>query len=117
MATTKEILDHHWEAFTDQGLEAVMEDYGEESVVITNMGTFRGLEEIEGLFEGIFADFAQEGSTAELEQEEIDDDLAYIVWNGETPDNDYEFCTDTFVVRDDLIVSQTFAGVVEPKGN
>ncbi|WP_331233966.1 nuclear transport factor 2 family protein [Natronorarus salvus] len=115
MATTKEILDHHWAAFTEQDLEAIMEDYVDGSVVITNMGTYTGLSEIEGLFESLFGDLGQTGSTLKLEQEEIDGELAYVVWNGETPDNNYEFCTDTFLIRDDAIVSQTFAGLVEPK--
>ena len=115
MATTEEVLDHHWRAFTGQDLEAIMEDYVDGSVILTNMGTYRGLSEIEGLFESLFGDLSQEGSTLELEQEEIDGELAYVVWNGETPDNDYEFCTDTFLIRDDAIVKQTFAGVVESK--
>ena len=113
--TTKEILDHHWDAFTTQDLDMVMEDYDEGSVVITNMGTFRGLDEIEGLFTNIFDEFSQAGSTAELEMEEIEGDTAYIVWHGETPDNDYAFCTDTFRIDDGVITMQTFAGDVQPK--
>jgi ketosteroid isomerase-like protein len=115
MSTTKDVLDHHWEAFTTQDLEEVMIDYDDDSVVITNMGTFHGLEEIEGLFADIFDEFSQDGATAELEIEEIEGDTAYIVWNGETPDNDYEFATDTFRVEDGIITVQTFAGKVEAK--
>lgn len=79
------------------------------------MGTSRGLDEIEGLFEDLFADFSQPGSEIEVVQEEIEADLAYIVWHGETPDNVYEFATDTFIIRDDTIVQQTFAGEITPK--
>ena len=115
MSTTKDILDHHWEAFTTQDLDMVMEDYDDDSVVITNMGTFEGLDEIEGLFTNIFDEFSQDGSTAELEMEEIEGDTAYIVWSGETPDNDYAFATDTFRIEDGIITVQTFAGKLEPK--
>lgn len=113
--TTESVLDHHLDAFANQKLDAVMEDYDDDSVVITNMGTFRGLEEIEGLFSDLFAEFSQPGSEIEVTKEEIEDDLAYITWHGETPDNDYEFATDTFIIRDGIIETQTFAGKTEPK--
>jgi hypothetical protein len=113
--TTEDVLDHHLDAFTGQDLDECLADYTDDSVIITNMGTFRGLDEIEGLFAGLFEEFSQDGSTIELDQKEIEGEYAYIVWHGETPDNVYEFCTDTFVVEDDVITRQTFAGKVEPK--
>ena len=115
MTTTEDVLDHHLDAFTAQDLDETLADYTDESVVITNVGTFRGLDEIEGLFADLFEDFSQEGSRIDLERKTVEDEYAYIVWNGETPENDYEFCTDTFVVRDGTIHRQTFAGKIEPK--
>lgn len=115
MSTTESVLDHHLDAFADQDLDAVMDDYAEESVVVTNMGTHRGLDEIEGLFSNLFAEFSQPGSEIEVTQKEIEGDVAYIVWHGETPENDYEFATDTFLIRDGIIETQTFAGKIEPK--
>jgi len=113
--STEDVLKHHLDAFANQDIEAVMEDYGEESVVITNTGTNRGLDEIEGLFEELFADFSQPGSEITVDQQVVEDDLAYIVWHGETPDNAYEFATDTFIIHDGIIVQQTFAGDITPK--
>lgn len=113
--STESVLDHHLDAFTNQKLDAVMEDYSDDSVVITNMGTFSGLEEIEGLFSDMFSEFSQAGSDIEVTKQEIEGDLAYITWHGETPDNDYELATDTFIIRDDIIEKQTFAGKIEPK--
>jgi hypothetical protein len=117
VSTTQRVLEHHLDAFSNQNLDAVMEDYGDESTVVTNMGTYRGLDEIEGLFEELFADFAQDGSEIVMDQQEIEDDVAYIVWHGETPTNDYAFATDTFVVdqEDEVITTQTFAGRIEAK--
>ena len=43
-------------------------------------------------------------------------ETACIVWSAETADNVYELGTDTFVVRDSKIVTQTFAGKLVPKG-
>jgi hypothetical protein len=113
--TTEAVLDHHLDAFTDQDLDETLADYSEDSVVITNMGVFRGLDEIEGLFADLYDEFAQAGSEVDLERKTVEGEYAYIVWNGETPDNDYEFCTDTFVIREGTIHRQTFAGKVVPK--
>lgn len=113
--TTETVLEHHLTTFGEQDLAGVMEDYTDESVVVTNMGTFRGLDEIEGLFEDLFAEFSQDGATIDMEQEIVEDEFAYIVWQAETPENVYEFATDTFYIPDDEILFQTFAGKVSPK--
>lgn len=115
MTTTESVLEHHLTAFSEQDLEAVVEDYTDDSVIVTNVGTMRGLDEIEGLFENFFAEFSQEGVTLDVEQETVEGEFAYIVWQGETPDNVYEFATDTFYVPDGTIRFQTFAGKITPK--
>jgi len=40
---------------------------------------------------------------------------AYIVWKAETADNRFELGTDTFIVRNGKIVTQTFAGKISRK--
>lgn len=45
----------------------------------------------------------------------IDNELAFIVWNGDSPVFDVPFATDTFVIVDGKIQKQTFAGVLNPK--
>jgi hypothetical protein len=37
------------------------------------------------------------------------------VWKAETADNRYELATDTFVIKDGEIATQTFAGKISPK--
>lgn len=115
MNTTESVLENHLTAFGEQDLSAVMEDYTDESVVVTNVGTFRGLGEIEGLFDDFFAEFSQEGTTLDVEQDVVEDDFAYIVWQAETPDNVYEFATDTFYIPESHIRVQTFGGKITPK--
>ena len=115
-ATTESVLNHHLDAFMDQDMEEMMADYGGDSVVVTNTaGSFHGLDEIQTLFEGLFAEFEQSDVEFQLDQQEIEDDIAYIVWHAETPDNTYEFATDTFHVRDGTIETQTLGAVVTPK--
>lgn len=115
MSTTEAVLDHHLEAFGEQDLSGILDDYTDDSVLVTQMGTFRGLDEIRGLFEELFAEFSHPGATISMDERLVEGDIAYIVWHAETPDNEYEFATDTFVIRDGNIVAQTFAGKITPK--
>lgn len=115
MSDTQSVLDDHLDAFANQDLEKVMVDYTDDSTVVTNMGVFRGLEEIEGLFADLFEEFSQEGSTIEVDDTVVDGEFAYLLWHGESPDNVYEFCTDTFHIPGETIDFQTFAGKIEPK--
>ena len=115
MSTREDVLDHHLEAFENQDLEAVMEDYTDDSTIVTNMGTFRGLEEIEGLFTELFEEFDDPEASIAMEEQLVEGEFGYIVWTGETPANDYEFATDTFHIPEDAIAFQTFAGKIEPK--
>ena len=39
----------------------------------------------------------------------ISGDVAYIVWHAETADNVYEYASDTFVIQDGKIRTQTLA--------
>ena len=116
MGDTRAVFEHHVEAFGDQDLAETMADYTEESVIVTNLGTFRGLEEIEGLFTDLFDEFSQAGSTVAVDEMVVEGDFGYLLWHGETPDNVYEFCTDTFYIPDGTIAFQTYAGVIESKG-
>ena len=63
----------------------------------------------------LLAEFAKPGMSFEMSRQDIDGDTAYIVWKAETADNRYEFGTDTFLVKDGKIVTQTFAGKISPK--
>ncbi|MFC6989287.1 nuclear transport factor 2 family protein [Haloplanus sp. GCM10025708] len=113
--TTEDVLDHHLDAFVAQDLDGIMEDYADDSFVVTPMGTFRGLDEIEELFAGLFEEFARPGTDITLDQQTVEGDWAYIVWHAETQENVYEYCTDTFEIRGGEIRKQTFAGKITPK--
>jgi ketosteroid isomerase-like protein len=115
MSNTNAVLDHHLEAFAEQELEEIMSDYVDASVVVTNVGVFRGPDEIEGLFTDLFDEFSQEETTFEVDDTIIEGEFAYLLWHAETPDNVYEFCTDTFYIPEETIDFQTFAGKIEPK--
>lgn len=113
--STADVLDHHLTAFGEQDLSGLLVDYTDESVITSNIGTFRGLDEIQALGEQLFAEFSQDGVELTVDTQEVEGEIGYMVWHGETPDNVYEFGTDTLVVRDGMIESQTFAVKVTPK--
>ena len=62
-----------------------------------------------------FKEFAKPGASFQMLRQDVDGDTAYILWKAETADNRYEIGTDTFVVKDGKIVTQTSAGKITPK--
>ena len=50
-----------------------------------------------------------------MKKQIVDGETAFIVWSAETADNVYELGTDTFVVRNGKIVTQTLAVKVVSK--
>ena len=114
-ATTQEVLTHHLTCFGKGDLTGIMSDYTEASRLFTPNGILHGPQPIQGLFVMLFKEFAKPGSSFEMLRQDVDGDTAYIIWNAETADNRYEIGTDTFLVKDGKIATQTFAGKISPK--
>jgi ketosteroid isomerase-like protein len=112
-AATQDVLTHHLNCFGD--LAGIMADYTAESRFFTPDGLLRGPEAIRRFFVRLFEEFAKPGMSFEMLRQEVDGDTAYIVWKAETADNVFELVTDTFVVQNGKIVTQTFAGKTLPK--
>ncbi|MFC7044656.1 nuclear transport factor 2 family protein [Halobacteriaceae archaeon GCM10025711] len=115
MSTTESVLDRHLETFGEQDMEGIMADYADDAVLITQSETYHGPDEIRRLFEALFDEFSDPEASLTLDYRTIEDDTAYIVWHADTPENEYEFATDTFVIQDGEIVTQTLGTVVTPK--
>jgi hypothetical protein len=111
--TTQEVLTHHLNCFGD--IAGTMADYCARSRFFTPGGLLRGSDAIQKFFVRLFEEFAKPGMSFEMLQEEVDGDTAYIVWKAETADNRFELGTDTFVVQNGKIITQTFAGKISPK--
>ena len=114
-ATTQDVLTHHLDCFGKGDLAGIMADYTAASRLFTPDGVLRGSDAIRALFVRLFAEFAKPGMSFDMVRQEVDGDVAYIVWKAETADNRYELGTDTFVVRDGKIAAQTFAAKASPK--
>jgi ketosteroid isomerase-like protein len=97
---TKAVLDHHQAMLDASDLDGLMEDYAEDSLFVTNLtGEARGLDAIRAVFAGLGG--AMPGF--ELLGETVEGDVAYIYWKADG----FAFGTDTFVVRDGKIATQT----------
>ena len=114
---TKEVLDHHVQTFKQNDLEVVMADYVEESVLITPDRTYKGLAEIRENFVQAFQALPTNGTTMTVTKSVVIGDVAYIVWKAVTPTLEFKYATDTFIIKDGKIISQTFAGDIVPLSN
>ena len=113
-AVTKKVLDHHLQTFQQNDLDGVMEDYTEESVLITPDRTYKGLAEIRENFVAAYQALPTNGTTMTIMKSVVYRDVAYIVWKAVTPTLDFKYATDTFIIVDGRIISQTFAGDIVP---
>jgi ketosteroid isomerase-like protein len=114
-AATQAVLAHHLECFGKVDLAGTMADYTDASRFFTPDGLLRGSRAIRRFFAVLFEEFEKPGMSFELLRKEVCDDTAYIVWTAETADNRFEVGTDTFIVQNGKILTQTFAGKVSPK--
>ena len=114
-AYTQAVLDHHWETFVSNDLEGVMEDYTEESVLITPNATYTGLEEIRENFVNAFKAFPMGSAKLTLNNSMVVQDVGYILWEADAPEFNLTYATDTFIIRNGKILRQTYAGVRETK--
>lgn len=115
MRSTAEVLAHHLECFGRGDLDGILADYASTAVLFTPTGALTGPSAMRPVFQAIFAEFAQPGTSFSLTHRSVDGDYAYIVWSAETADNVYEMGTDTFVVRNDQILLHSFALKIHPK--
>jgi hypothetical protein len=107
---TKQILMNHLQSFQDNNLDAVLSDYTSISVFITKDQTYVGPTEIRTFFKDLIGHFPKEKSSFELNKMVIMGELAFIVWNAETPTLNVPLGTDTFIIKKGKIHQQTFAG-------
>jgi hypothetical protein len=106
--STESTLRHHIQAFSE-GIDAIMDDYTDGSVLFTPDGPLTGLGSIRTFFDGFLGTSPPELLQAmTLTRQDIRGDAAYILWKAEPF---IPLATDTFVIRDGKIVVQSFAVV------
>ena len=105
MNSTEAVIRNHLRAATI-GVDAILEDYTEDSVLVTHDATYRGPAEIRRFFTALFEDLpAGFFKTMKVNRAEFVGDHGYILWERQPI---IPRATDTFVVRDGKILFQTF---------
>jgi len=104
MRSTLEVIQNHGKAFR-KGLDAVVEDYAEDAVLISPSGVHKGHEQIRRFFEQEILNFP-EGFWKALETErfEVEGEYGYFLWKALPW---YSLGCDSFHVRDGKIRFQT----------
>lgn len=114
--STETILNHHLEGFSNGNIDAVMECYTENSVLIIQDATLKGLDSIRAAFTGFFDGLFKPGTYEfTMDRTEISGEIAYIVWHSTNEGLDVKLGTDTLLIQNEKIVVQTFAGFMQEK--
>jgi ketosteroid isomerase-like protein len=99
------VLRSHLQA-AREGVDAVMRDYAEDSVLVTREATYRGLEEIRQFFTTLLNGFPAGFFDAfRIRRQVVAGEMAYILWEAKPW---ISLATDTFVVRNGKFLLQTF---------
>ncbi|MDT7555224.1 MAG: hypothetical protein QOI16_3764 [Pseudonocardiales bacterium] len=107
-SATEAVVRNHLQAFLEQrGIPAIVDDYDESAQFFNEARIYRGKHEIGGFFTG-FIDSLPAGAIDRFSLTSllVDGGIAYITWHVE---DEIPLGTDTFVVQNGKIVSQTFA--------
>jgi SnoaL-like protein len=115
MLTTNNVLDQHLKCFYENDLEGVLAGYSSDAVLFIPGRLLKGTDAIKPFFQALLSEFAKPVASFSMQEQRVEGDYAYILWNAETADNSYEAATDTFVVRNGKIVAQSFAARITPK--
>ena len=104
--TIEDILTHHLTAFGNNDLEEILQDYTEDSQILTPAGVIKGLPAIRKFFEEFFA-VIPTASTFKMKQKSIVDNVAYITWTSESAVAKIPFGTDSFFFEGNTIKYHT----------
>ncbi len=107
---TRDIIMHHLGSFQKNDLDAVVSDYTNESVLITQDAIYTGPTEIRNFFANLMPHFPKQKSDFQLDKLTVNNTMAYIVWHATTPSLQVSLGSDTFVLKDGKIYQQTFVG-------
>lgn len=108
--TIHQVFDHHLQAFAE-GLDSLVSDYTESSVIVLPDATYAGLAQIREFFSG-FIESIQPGfwEAFRIRRQSVEGDVAYLVWEAKPF---VELATDTLLIREGVIVVQTFTPFVK----
>ena len=112
-SVTETVIRNHLQAFLEQkGIAAILNDYDEDARFYSEAEIYQGKPEIHRFFTDFIASLPAGGiDHFSLRSQRVDGSIGYITWS---VGNDIPLGTDTFVVNNGKIVSQTFAMYAAP---
>lgn len=110
MKTTKDVLEHHLFCNQRCDLDGVMEDYTEDSVLITPNAIYVGLQELRAFFTESMRTFPP-GSIWHSDCISVYGESALTVYRAQSSEMQLLFGTDTYQIRNGKIIMQSFAGL------
>lgn len=104
---TRAALDRHMAAFGARNVDAILQDFTEESVIFSPEGPVRGLAALRAFFVHELEGFTPEiVSNFKVLRQDVDGEVAYMTFSGGPA---LPFGTDTYVVRGGKIMIETTA--------
>ena len=111
---TMSVINRHLHVFrTNQGVDAIVQDYDENALLYAPDKVYRGVDEIRHFFKAFLGNLPEQGlQLFRVRAQEAHGEVGYIVWSvGEQ----IPLGTDSFVVKDGKIVQQTYAAYIAPR--
>ncbi|MFS4466817.1 nuclear transport factor 2 family protein [Maribacter sp. 2210JD10-5] len=112
--TTEQVLNHHLESFGGANIEEILSDYTQDSILVDQKKTYKGIEEIRVFFEWLL-ELLPPGSDFEMEKLEVINEYAYIAWNASSKKANFLLGTDTFHIVNGKIKYQSVAARMTEK--
>ena len=112
-SVTETVVRNHLQAFLERkGIAAILDDYDDNARFYSEAKIYRGRQEIHGCFVDFLGSLPPGGiDEFSLRSQRVDGSIAYITWS---VGSNIPLGTDTFVVDNGKIVSQTFAMYAAP---
>ncbi len=111
---TRSVVERHLRALLAGDVEAVIDGFHDDAVLVAPDGVLRGRRELtegfERLVDGLFAPGT---FTFTLDTFTVAGDAALVTWHGDCTGTRVAFASESFVVRDGRIAAQTSTAVFE----
>jgi hypothetical protein len=110
---TLDTFNRHVTAFQTADLNAVLNDFSDNAMVITQDGVFQGKENIRTLYENLLQEFgnikAGDSPGIMVDAMHYRGDMLFITWHAESQRLKFPFGTDTFLIKGNKIERQSIA--------
>ena len=113
-ANGEEFANARLAAFQRGDVKSVIGMYRDDAVIITPQGNVKDAA-ISAMMVALFDEFAQPGVSFELISKSTVGDVANFVWRAQTNKTFYDFCAETYVLKDGKVAVQTFSGQMRPR--